>query len=134
MYRLYSKRFFRQYKSNRVATANHTHWQKHFCSFRLCRFCVVIQLFHPWHNDQWPSTSKDFYPRYYPLHFCLTLILEKEPVFPFLKLSVKQGNYWYDVYNVFGMTWSLTWDLTRDPRTRCQHSTTRLSRRRLAKT
>ena len=26
---------------------------------------------------------KDFYPRFYPLHYFLILILEKEPVFPF---------------------------------------------------
>jgi len=42
-------------------------------------------------------------------------------------LSAKQGNYWYHFYNVFGMTRSLTGDWTR---TGCQHSTTRLSRRR----
>ena len=38
------------------------------------------------------------------------LILEKEPVFPFLMFSAKQGNYWYCFYNVFGMTRSLTGD------------------------
>ena len=43
--------------------------------------------------------------------FCLIFILQKEPVFPFLLLSAKQGNYWYHFYNVFGMTWSLTLDL-----------------------
>ena len=44
------------------------------------------------------------------------LILEKEPVFPFLMLSAKQGKYWYHFYNVFGMTRSLTGDWTRDLR------------------
>ena len=39
-----------------------------------------------------------------------TLILEKDPVFPFLILSAKQGNYWYHSYNVFGITRSLTGD------------------------
>jgi len=34
---------------------------------------------------------------YYPI-----LILEKEPVFPFLMFSAQQGNYWYHLYNVFG--------------------------------
>ena len=34
-----------------------------------------------------------FHPRCYP----------SEPVFPFLKLSAKQGNYWYHFYNVLGM-------------------------------
>ena len=51
-----------------------------------------------------PQPSKVFYPRFYPLHFCSILILQKEPVFPFLVLSAKQGNYWYHFYNVFGMT------------------------------
>ena len=45
-------------------------------------------------------------------------ILEKEPVDPYSMLSAKQGNYWYHFYNVFGMTRSLTGDLTRD----LQHS------------
>ena len=45
---------------------------------------------------------------YYPI-----LILEKEPVFPFLMFNVKQGNYWYHFYNAFGMTQSLTGDWTR---------------------
>ena len=42
-------------------------------------------------------------------------ILEKEPVFPFLMLSAKQGNNWYHFYKVL--------------RTQSQHSTTRLLRR-----
>ena len=46
---------------------------------------------------------------YFPI-----LILEKEPVFPFLMLSAKQGHYLYHFYNVFGMTRSLTGDWTRD--------------------
>ena len=71
-------------------------------------------FFHPHHNGQWPPTSTDFYTRSYPLHYFLILILEKEPVFPFSMLSAKQGNYWYHFYNVFGMTWSLTGDWTRD--------------------
>ena len=40
---------------------------------------------------------------YFPI-----LILEKEPVFPFLIFSAKQGSYWYHFYNVFSMTSSLT--------------------------
>ena len=58
------------------------------------------------------------------------LFLEKEPVFPFSMLRAKQGNYWYHLYNVFGMTLFLTGDWTGTSRTRNQHSTTRLSRRR----
>ena len=75
---------------------------------------MAIRFFHPRHNGQWPSTSKDFYTRSYPLQYVLILILEKEPVFPFPMLSAKQGNYWYHFYNVFGMTRSLTGDWTRD--------------------
>ena len=70
--------------------------------------------------SQRPMTS-DF--EGFSIHFIIfpILILEKEPVFPFLMLSAKQGNYWYHFYNVFGMTQSSC--------TRSQHSTTRLSRR-----
>ena len=39
-----------------------------------------------------------------------------------LMFSAKQGNYLVPFYNVFGMT--------RSSRIRCQHSTTRISRRR----
>ena len=73
-------------------------------------FFVVIRVFHLSHNGQWPLTSKDFYTRFYSLHYFLILILEKEPVFPFSMLSAKQGNHWYQFYNVFGMTHSLTGD------------------------
>ena len=31
--------------------------------------------------------------------YCPTIILEKEPVFPFLMLSAKQGNYWLFLKN-----------------------------------
>ena len=85
-----------------------------FLYFDFCRFCVVILFFHPAKNGQWPPTSKDFYTRSYPLQYFLILILEKELGFPFSMLSDKQGNYWYHFYNVFGMTWSLTGDWTRD--------------------
>ena len=87
---------------------------KFIVAFNFCRFCVIIRFYHPHHNGQWPPTSKDFYPRSYPLHFCSILILQKEPVFPFLMLSANQGNYWFHFYNVFGMTRSLTGDWTRD--------------------
>ena len=46
---------------------------------------------------------------YFPI-----LFLEKEPVFPFFMFSAKQGNCWYQFYNVFGMTRSLTGDWTWD--------------------
>ena len=41
-------------------------------------------------------------------------ILEKEPVFPFLMFSAKQGHYWYHFYYVFGMT-VLDWGLNPGP-------------------
>ena len=65
-------------------------------------------------HGQWPSTLKDFYPRFYPLHFCPILINERKPAFPILMLSAKQGNYWYHFYNVFDMMLSLTGDWTRN--------------------
>ena len=40
-----------------------------FLAFDFCRFCMAIRFFHRRHNGQWPPTSKDFYPRFYPLHF-----------------------------------------------------------------
>ena len=82
------------------------------------------------HNGQWPPTLKDFYTRFYPLHICLILILEKEPVFPFSMLSAKQGNYWY--HFITSLVWRGPW-LGIGPgtyRARSQHYTTRLSRRR----
>ena len=86
-----------------------------FLAFHFCRFSVVIRFFHPRHNGQWPPTSKDFYPRFYPLHcFVPTYFFRKSQYFPFSMLSAKQGNYWYHFYNVFGMTRSLTGDWTRD--------------------
>ena len=84
-----------------------------FLAFDFCRFCVVIWFFHPRHNGQWPPTFKDFYTRFYPLHYFLILILEKEPVFPFSMLTAKQWHYWYHFYNVFAMMRSLTGDWTR---------------------
>ena len=35
------------------------------------------------------------------IHYIFVLILQKEPVFPFLMLSAKQANYSYHFYNVF---------------------------------
>ena len=55
--------------------------------------------------------------------------MRKSQYFPFGMFSAKQGHYWYYFYNVFGMMRSLTGNWTAGFRTRCQHSTTRLSRR-----
>ena len=94
-----------------------------FLAFDFCRFCVVIHFFQPRHNGQWPPTLKDFYTRSYPLQYFHILILEKEPVFPFSMLSA--------IFTT-SLVWRGPW-LGIEPRisrTRCQHSTTRLSRRR----
>ena len=85
-----------------------------FLTFEFVGSAWSFGFFHQRHNGQWPPTSKDFYTRSYPLHYFPILILEKEPVFPFSRLSAKQGNYWYHFYNVFGMSRSLTGDWTRD--------------------
>ena len=104
-----------------------------FLAFDFCLFCVVIRFIHPRHNGQWPPTSKDFFTRFYPLHNFLILILEKEPVFPFSMLSDEQGNSWY--HFITSLVWRGPW-LGIEPvtsRTRSQHSTTRVSRRRWIK-
>ena len=41
------------------------------------------------------------------------LILEKEPVFPYLMFGAKQGNYWYHFYNVYDAV--LDWGLNPRP-------------------
>ena len=53
-------------------------------AFDFCRFCVIIRFVHPRHNGQRPPTSKDFYPRFYPLHFLSYLLFfRKSQYFPF---------------------------------------------------
>ena len=58
--------------------------------------------------------------------FCLSLILEKEPVLPFLMLSAKQGHYTGTIF-ITSLVW---WIEPGTSRTRSQYYTTRLSRRR----
>ena len=90
--------------------------KKMFLAFDFCRFCVVIRFFSSLpQRPLWPQTSKDFPPQIF-IHYIYfpILFLQKEPVFPFLMFSAKQGNYWYHFYNVFGMTRSWTGDWTRD--------------------
>ena len=64
------------------------------------------------HNGQWLRII--FYPRFYPLHLFIILILEKEPVFPFLMSSAKQGNY--RVPFLRSLVWRGPW-LGIEPRT-----------------
>ena len=85
-------------------------------------------FFYPCHNGQWPPTSNDFYSRYYPLHFFLILILEEEPAFPFQCWVLNKGTT--GTIFITSLVWRGPW-LGIEPgnsRTRCQHSTTRLSR------
>ena len=83
----------------------------YFLALDFCRFCVVIKDVSSPPQRPMTSSSEGFsitdfiHYIYFPI-----LIPEKEPVFPFLMFSAKQGNYWYHFYNAFGMTRSLTWD------------------------
>ena len=79
-----------------------------FLNFRVSS----ARFFHPRHNGKWPPTLKDFYTRSYPLHYFLNS-WEKASIY-LSTLSVKQGNYWYHFYRVFGMTRSLAGDWIRD--------------------
>ena len=79
--------------------------------FFLIYFCIPLlsvlrghSFFHPCHNGQWPLTSRDSYPRFYPLHFLSYLYSSEIASISLLMLSAKQGNYLYHFYNVFGMT------------------------------
>ena len=86
-----------------------------FFSVRLLSVLRGHSSFHPRHNDQWPPTSKDFLSHILSITFIfLSLFLRKSQYFPFWMFSAKQGHYWYHVYNVFGMTRSLTGDWNRD--------------------
>ena len=99
------------------------------CDF--CRLCGAIRFFHPRHNGQWPPTSKDCYPRFYPLHLfsylnswggaSISLLnvecQTRELLVPFLL------RLWYDAV----LDWGLNPGTSH---TRSQHSTTILSRRR----
>ena len=77
---------------------------------------MVIRFFHPRHNGQWPPNFKDFVSQILSITFIFPIIiLDKEPVFPFLMFSAKQGHYWYHFYNVFGMKAVLDWRLNPGP-------------------
>ena len=85
------------------------------------------------HNGQWPPTLKDFYTRFYPLHFCpIYQFLRKSQNFPLQCWALNEGT----TGTIFTMplVWRGPW-LEIEPgtfHTGCQHSTTRLSRRNLS--
>ena len=85
-----------------------------FLAFNFCRFCVIIRFFHPRHNSQWPPTSKDFYPRFYPLYFLSYLYSLERASISLFNVECQTRNYWYHFYKVFGMTLSLTGVWTHD--------------------
>ena len=97
-----------------------------FLAFDFCRFCVVIRLFHPRHNGQWPPTSKDFLSQILSITF---IFLERASIFPF-PLSVLNKGTTGTIF-MTSLVWRGPW-LGIEPgtfRTRSQHFTTRLSRR-----
>ena len=78
-----------------------------FLAFDFCRSYFSSPPQRPMTSDfEGCSTPDCIHYIFYPI-----FILEKEPVFPFLMLSAKQGNYGYHFYNAFGMTRSLTFAL-----------------------
>ena len=66
----------------------------------LCRFCVVIWVFHPCHNGQWPLTWKDLHPRSYPLHLFSYLNSWESASTPLFNVECQTREplvpFWYD--------------------------------------
>ena len=119
------------YVKDKWMVRNLTNFLNKILAFNFCQFCMVICFFHPRHNSQWPPISKDFYARFYPLHFLTIFILEKEPVFPFFNVECQTRELLVPFF-ITSLVWRGPW-LGIEPgasRTRRQHSTTRLSRRR----
>ena len=96
--------------------------KKHF-SVRLCRFCVVIHFFTS--SPQWPMTSDFILDSINFIYLILSLFFRKSQYFPFL--MPYKGTIF-----ITSLVWRGPW-LGIEPGTSytcCQHSTTRLSRRR----
>ena len=84
-------------------------------AFDFCRFCMIIRFFHPRHNGQWPPSSKDFYPRFYPLHlFSYLNSLERASIFPF-ECSVQNKGTTGTIFTT-SLAWCGPW-LGIEPRT-----------------
>ena len=88
-------------------------------------------FYHPRHNGQWPLTSKDFLSQILPLHlFSYPNSWDRASIFPFECSVLNKGTT--DTTFITSLVWRGPW-LGIEPetsRTRSQHSTTRLSRRR----
>ena len=86
-------------------------------------------FFHPRHSGQWPPTSKDFYPRFYPLHFLSYLYSSKRTGISLFNVECQTGTT--GTIFITSLVWRGPW-LGIEPgtsHTRCQHYTTRLSTR-----
>ena len=81
-----------------------------FLAFDFCRFRVIIRFFIPATTANDLRLQSTTIPDFIHYIFGPISIHQKEPVFPCLMSSAKQGNYWYHFYNVFGMMRSLTGD------------------------
>ena len=101
-----------------------------FLAIDFCRFCVVIRVFHPRQNGQWPPTSKDFLFQILSITFFSYLnSWERASIFPF-KCSVLNKGTTGTIF-ITSLVWRGPW-LGIEPGTSCtrsQHYTTRLSRR-----
>ena len=102
-----------------------------FFAFDFCRFCVVIWFFIPATTANELRLWRIFYPRFYPLHlFSYLNSWERATIFPF-ECSVLNNGTTGTIF-ITSLVWRGPW-LGIEPgtsRTRSQHYTTRLSRRR----
>ena len=103
----------------------------HFLAFDFCRFCMVIRFFIPATTANDLRLRRIIYPRFYQLHFFSYLnSWERASIFLFECSVLNKGTAWY--HFITSLVWRGPW-LGIEPgtsRTRSQHYTTRLSRRR----
>ena len=119
----------------------YTHISYMITTFYVCFFSVRLlsvlrghSVFSS-HNGQWPPTLKDFLSQMLSITFIfLSYFLRKSQYFPFWMFSAQQGHYWYPFITSLVWRGPCLWIEPGTPRTRSQHSSTRLSRRRSAKT
>ena len=102
-----------------------------FLAFDFCRFCVVIRFFIPATTANDLRLLRIFYPRFYPLHlFSYLNSWERASIFPFECWVLNKGNT--GTIFITSLVWRGPWlGIERGTsRTRSQHYTTRLSRRK----